>query len=139
MRISDWSSGVCSSDLAQEPAGHLCRWPGLEPRTRCQPRRRETMNRTILSPVLCVALAACASTRPASEIALDAPVEIEATPIANPPPPLRVVEMQTSFHLQAQHKPFPAAPQPPHPDHAHAISAAYPSSLHRTAQGSDLP
>src|SRR3546814_20555590 len=75
---------------AQEPAGHLCRWPGLEPRTRCQPRRRETMNRTILSPVLCVALAACASTRPASEIALDAPVEIEATPIAHPPAPRRV-------------------------------------------------
>src|SRR3546814_20071637 len=107
MRISDWSSGVCSSDLAQEPAGHLCRWPGLEPRTRCQPRRRETMNRTILSPVLCVALAACASTRPASEIALDAPVEIEATPLANPPAQLRVVEVPPPLPLPGQLTPFP--------------------------------
>src|SRR3546814_12553290 len=102
MRISDWSSGVCSSDLAQEPAGHLCRWPGLEPRTRCQPRRRETMNRTILSPVLCVALAACASTPPASEIALEAPVEIEATQIANPPEPMRVVEELAPLALPGQ-------------------------------------
>src|SRR3546814_6063149 len=112
MRISDWSSGVCSSDLAQEPAGHLCRWPGLEPRTRCQPRRRETMNRTILSPVLCVALAACASTRPASEIALDAPVEIEATPNATPPAPKRGVQVPTTLPLPRQLPPFPEAQAP---------------------------
>src|SRR3546814_19596899 len=70
------------------------------------------MNRTILSPVLCVALAACASTRPASQIALDAPVEIEAPPIANPPAPMRVVEVPTPLPLPGQLQPLPDA-QPP--------------------------
>src|SRR3546814_7652754 len=82
------------------------------------------MNRTILSPVLCVALAACASTRPASEIALDAPVEIEATPIANPPAPMRVVEVPTPLPLPGQLKPLPEAQAPVSGDPAHVVAAA---------------
>src|SRR3546814_15728442 len=81
------------------------------------------MNRTILSPVLCVALAACASTRPASESALDAPAEIEATPISNPPAPMRVVEVPTPLQLPGQPKPLPEAPATPYGDPAHAAPA----------------
>src|SRR3546814_2836005 len=55
---------------AQEPTWHLRRWTGLEPRTqlRC---RRDAMNRMIGLVALCLALGACASTRPAPDIALD--------------------------------------------------------------------
>src|SRR3546814_2064294 len=61
---------------AQEPTWHLRRWTGLEPRTqlRC---RRDAMNRMIGLVALCLALGACASTRPAPDIALDESVEIE--------------------------------------------------------------
>src|SRR3546814_13546107 len=72
----------------------------------------------------CVARAACASTRPASEIALDAPVEIEATPIANPPAPMRVVEVPTPLPLPGQLKPLPEAQAPASGDPAHVVAAA---------------
>src|SRR3546814_17376260 len=151
MRISDWSSDVCSSDLgkhggaldrdcdrgpaaaarcgtgAQEPTWHLRRWTGLEPRTqlRC---RRDAMNRMIGLVALCLALGACASTRPAPDIALDESVEIEAVPASESPAPVRVVEVPTPLPLPAQLKPLPtpARPTPVNPrrDVASANQAA---------------
>src|SRR3546814_6301913 len=82
------------------------------------------MNRTILSAVLCVALDGCASTRPASESALGAPVEIEATRVANPPAPMRVVEVPTPLPLPGQLKPLPEAQAPASGDPAHVVAAA---------------
>src|SRR3546814_14595145 len=62
---------------AQEPTWHLRRWTGLEPRTqlRC---RRDAMNRMIGLVALCLALGACASLRPALDIAMAEYVAIQA-------------------------------------------------------------
>src|SRR3546814_6442643 len=91
---------------AREPTWHLRRWNGLELRTqlRC---RRDAMNRMIGLVALCLALGACASTRPAPDIALDESVEIEAVPASEAPAPVRVVEVPTPLPLPAQLKPLP--------------------------------
>src|SRR3546814_17286694 len=75
---------------AQEPTWHLRRWTGLEPRTqlRC---RRDAMNRMIGLVALFLALGACASTRPAPALALDAPVPTEEVPASEPPSQVWVV------------------------------------------------
>src|SRR3546814_15755065 len=56
---------------------------------------------------LCLALGACASTRPAPDIALDESVEIEAVPASESPAPVRVVEVPTPLPLPAQLTPLP--------------------------------
>ncbi len=67
------------------------------------------MNRTLAMAVLCLVLGACASTRPAPEIALDAPVEVEALPAPELPAPVQVVEVPTPLPLPGQLKPLPIA------------------------------
>lgn len=65
------------------------------------------MNRIAAIAALCVVLAGCASMRPAPEIALDEPVEIEAVPEKEPPVPVEVVEVPTLLPLPGQLKPLP--------------------------------
>src|SRR3546814_12702708 len=85
---------------------HTTLFRSLEPRTplRC---RRDAMNRRIGLGALCLALGACASTRPAPDIALDESVEIEAVPASESPAPVRVVEAPTpdrkSTRLNSSH------------------------------------
>lgn len=66
------------------------------------------MIRTLPLSVLCLLLGACASTRPAPEIALDEPVEVEAVAVPEPPAPVQVVEVPTPLPLPGQLKPLPA-------------------------------
>src|SRR3546814_11672164 len=82
------------------------------------------MNRMIGLVALCLALGACASTRPAPDIALDESVAIEAVPASASPAPVRVVEVPTPLPLPAQLKHLPTTARPP-PDHPrpHAASA----------------
>lgn len=70
------------------------------------------MNQSVAMIALCLALGACASTRPAPQIALDEPVAIEAVPVADPPAPVRVVEVPTPLPLPGQLKPLPAGNVP---------------------------
>src|SRR3546814_10449110 len=86
------------------------------------------MNRMIGLVALCLALGACASTRPAPDIALDESVEIEAVPASESPAPVRVVEVPTPLPLPAQLKPLPTparqTPVNPRRDVASANQAA---------------
>lgn len=67
------------------------------------------MNRILWTGVVCVMLTACASTRPAPEIALDEAVEIEAVAKPAPPAPVQVVEVPAPLPLPGQLKPTPPA------------------------------
>lgn len=67
------------------------------------------MNRILRTSVVCVMLTACASTRPAPEIALDEIVEIEAVAEPAPPAPVQVVEVPAPLPLPGQLKPPPPA------------------------------
>lgn len=58
--------------------------------------------------IVCGGIGACASTRPAPEIALDDVVE--AVPVSDPPVPVQVVEVPTPLPLPGQLKPPPVAP-----------------------------
>lgn len=69
------------------------------------------MNR-ILALALCMAVAGCASTRPAPEIALDEPVGMEAVPLPEPPLPVQVVEVPTPLPLPGQLKPIRSDAKP---------------------------
>ena len=65
------------------------------------------MIRTLPLSVLCLLLGACASTRPAPEIALNEPSEVEALPAPEPVAPVQVVEVPTPLPLPGQLKPLP--------------------------------
>lgn len=82
------------------------------------------MIRTIALAALCLALAACASTRPAPEIALDEPVEVETVPTPEPPAPVQVVEVPTPLPLPGQLKPLPATRAPVAGDPVRTVAAA---------------
>ena len=53
------------------------------------------MNRMTAIAGLCLMLCACATTRPAPEIVLDEPVEVEALPAPEASVPVQVVEVPT--------------------------------------------
>ncbi|MEL1262843.1 P-type conjugative transfer protein TrbG [Pseudoxanthomonas putridarboris] len=82
------------------------------------------MNRILMLAILCVALAACATTRPAPQIALDEPVEIEALPASELPAPVEVVEVPTPLPLPGQLKPAPTGAKPAFGDPARDIASA---------------
>src|SRR3546814_13111995 len=86
------------------------------------------MNRMSGRVARCLALGACASTRPAPDIALDESVEIEAVPASESPATVRVVEVPTPLPLPAQLKPLPTparqTPVNPRRDVASATQAA---------------
>ncbi|MBL8256003.1 MAG: P-type conjugative transfer protein TrbG [Pseudoxanthomonas mexicana] len=82
------------------------------------------MNRTIALAALCLALGACASTRPAPEIGLDEPVEIEAVPVPEPPAPVQVVEVPIPLPLPGQLKPLPEKRSPVIADPIRTVAAA---------------
>ena len=86
------------------------------------------MNRTIALAALCVALGACATTRPAPEIALDEPAAIEAVPMPEPPAPVEVVEVPTPLPLPGQLKPLPTTTKPVSADPTRDVAAAITSA-----------
>src|SRR3546814_6070850 len=103
MRISDWSSDVCSSDLP----GHLRQRPVVEPRTGFF-RRSQAMNdlfRKTALPVILLAstvlFAGCATQgKPPPVISLDEPVQ--AQPLPEPPAPVEVVAVPEVLPMPAQ-------------------------------------
>lgn len=82
------------------------------------------MNRMTAILGLCLALAACASTRPAPEITLDEPVEVEAVPAPEAPASVQVVEVPTPLPLPGQLKPMPEKPSAVAADPVRTVAAA---------------
>ena len=82
------------------------------------------MNRLTAIAALCVMLGACASTRPAPEIALDEPVEVEAVPMPESPVPVQVVEVPTPLPLPGQLKPLQKKTEQTPADPASDIASA---------------
>ena len=82
------------------------------------------MNRMTAIAGLCLVLCACATTRPAPEIALDEPVEVEAWPAQEAPAPVQVVEVPTPLPSPGQLKPLPAKPTAVPADPVRTVAAA---------------
>ena len=82
------------------------------------------MNRMTAIAGLCLVLCACATTRPAPEIALDEPVEVEALPAQESPAPVQVIEVPTPLPLPGQLKPLPAKPVAVTADPVRTVAAA---------------
>ena len=72
------------------------------------------MTKTLAAGVCILALGACAHVKPAPQISLDTAVA-PATPVADPPKPVEIVQAPVALPLPGQLKPMPVHVAPPEP------------------------
>src|SRR3546814_6663585 len=124
MRISDWSSDVCSSD--QTTAGSACACELRRARCRdFRSERNQPMTRLLFVSVSALALAACAGKTPPPAIHYDAADFRAAVEEAEPAKSVEIVETPVPLPHPGQLQPPPSVKPETGPQTARDIGRAH--------------